>query len=355
MPEPLTKKRSATGACILSLFFSGLGQVYNGKLDRGSIVLVIDFLIYIFAVVTFFHSKTVSLFIIIISIIFRIITAIDAAALAKKTGETRLGVFNRWYFYLIYILISVSALIFSYFGAPKLFYRSFSVPTTSMENTILNGDYLWIEKSPGNIHPPKRGDLIIFAFPGNRDEAETRDIQYYMKRCEAIAGDTLLIVDKHVFVNGKESKLPEFGKFDPSYNESKNDKLRTFPVGAGFTANNYGPIRIPKTGDTIFLNPANFWAWEVFIRREQHKFELDETTILLDNKPVKYYIVQRDYCFAMGDNRDNSLDSRFFGFIPVEKVFGKPVYVYWSFASGYNDDGSKDSYIRWNRLGKRVD
>jgi len=70
--------------------------------------------------------------------------------------------------------------------------------------------------------------------------------------------------------------------------------------------------------------------WEVFIAREGHEVRLSGDTILVDGTPTDSYTVARDYVFAMGDNRDNSLDSRYWGYVPVEDIIGTPMIVYWS-------------------------
>jgi signal peptidase I len=106
---------------------------------------------------------------------------------------------------------------------------SFVVPTGSMENTVMAGDFLFVNRlifgpSTPQIIPfvniplpyiqfpglrrPQRGDVIVFIFPGYRDEVRPREFQYYLKRCVAVAGDTLEIRNKRVFVNGVEQPLP---------------------------------------------------------------------------------------------------------------------------------------------------
>jgi signal peptidase I len=75
-------------------------------------------------------------------------------------------------------------------------------------------------------------------------------------------------------------------------------------------------------------------GWDVFIRREGHEAQLQEDKVKIDGRETGEYTVQRDYIFAMGDNRDNSLDSRFWGFVPLEDVIGTPMIVYWSWNPG---------------------
>jgi signal peptidase I len=261
-----------------------------------------------------------------------------------------------------------------------LLIASFVVPTGSMERTVMTGDFLFVNKfifgpSTPQVIPfvniplpfyklpalrdPKQGDVIVFIFPGNRDEVVADKFNYYLKRCIAVAGDSLQIVDKRVFVNNKEFLLPEYGQFYPFTRESEFDRSRTFPRGMKFSPNNYGPIRIPKEGDIVTLDPQNWRQWEVLIRREGHSISYDGTSIILDGKPSTKYKIERNYCFGMGDNRDNSEDSRFFGFIPYDNIVGTPILVYLSLPDR-DDDGRPYSilerifHMRIERVGKII-
>lgn len=264
---------------------------------------------------------------------------------------------------------------------------SFTVPTGSMEKTVLAGDFVFVNKfiyGPSTpqvipflnmdlpfyklppLIPPKQGDVIVFIFPGNRDEVKATNFEYYLKRCVAVSGDVLEIKGGRVIVNGKEFPLPEKGQFmgfTPELRRQIQERNRyeTFPPGMGYTPDDYGPIRIPKEGDVIKLTQENMRQWATFIRREGHL--VDEVNIRIDGQPATQYVVERDYVFGMGDNRDNSLDSRFWGFIPEHDVVGTPMIVYWSWE---NTDEAMSSMmgrpversffeklmrIRWSRIG----
>ncbi|MBM2814091.1 MAG: Signal peptidase [Ignavibacteria bacterium] len=251
---------------------------------------------------------------------------------------------------------------------------SFVVPTPSMERTVMTGDFLFVNKFvygpstpqvvpffnvplpffrfPG-IKDPKQGDVIVFIFPGNRDEVESKEFQYYLKRCVASAGDTLLVRDNRVFVNGNEFIMPKHALYDSTMPVTPSDKWGTFPPGRDYTRENYGPLRIPKKGDVIHLNQQNFREWYIFITREGHHVSSDGNVILIDDKPATTYTVQRNYCFGMGDNRDHSLDSRYWGFIPFENVVGTPIVVYWSWNTDLSLSKLVDKLksVRWSRLG----
>ncbi|MBI5324342.1 MAG: signal peptidase I [Ignavibacteriae bacterium] len=251
---------------------------------------------------------------------------------------------------------------------------SFVVPTPSMERTVMTGDFLFVNKfiygpSTPQVIPffniplpffrfpafrePQKGDVIVFIFPGNRDEVEATEFQYYLKRCVATAGDTLEIRDNHLFVNHKEYKLAKNGFYDSSVPDIPSEKFQTYPYGKNYTRDNYGPIRIPKEGDIIPISMSNLHEWAVFIQREGHKISSDGYSIYIDGNKATTYKVQRDYCFGMGDNRDHSLDSRYWGFIPKENIVGTPVVVYWSWDTNMPlaKFFDKIASTRWTRIG----
>jgi signal peptidase I len=229
---------------------------------------------------------------------------------------------------------------------------SFKVPTGSMEDTVKTGDFLLVNKflyggtTPYSIpftsiriphlqlpgfRDVQRGDVIVFDWPGNRDQAEKPQQAFYLKRCIGLPGDTIRIDQRVVYVNGRKQETPQHGKYlrpEPIPAGYKNTHI--FPRQSGFNEDNYGPITVPKKGMTIALNAETLSQWEVFIQREGHSALYVNDTILIDGRPADHYVVKRDYFFAMGDNRDNSLDSRFWGFVPREDVVGSPMVVFWS-------------------------
>ncbi len=255
---------------------------------------------------------------------------------------------------------------------------SFLVPTGSMENEVMTGDLLFVNKfiyggtSPRNIpftnvrlpwfkvpgfRDVKRGDVIVFVFPGYRDEVEPEEFTFYLKRCVGLPGDTIQIVNRVLYVNGTQASIPRNMKF--SFSPISNPQLadeRIFPKGAPWNEDNYGPIVVPKKGMSIPIGPENYQAWEVFIRREGHSVRLKDGVVEIDGVPATAYVVQRDYLFGMGDHRDNSLDSRYWGFIPKEDLVGTPLIVYWSWDTNipiYNIF-AKLASVRWGRIGTLI-
>ncbi len=252
---------------------------------------------------------------------------------------------------------------------------SFLVPTGSMENEVMTGDLLFVNKfiyggtSPRNIpftnvrlpwfkipgfREVERGDVIVFVFPGNRDEVEPEEFTFYLKRCIGLPGDTIQITDRVVSVNEKRFPLPRNMKFSyfKQLPKSQFDE-RIFPPDAEWNEDNYGPIVVPQKGMKIALSPQNIASWRVFIQREGHEVKVDNGSVLIDGEQVSEYVVEGDYLFGMGDHRDNSLDSRYWGFIPKDNLVGTPLIVYWSWDTHVPiyDIFNKLSSIRWNRIG----
>lgn len=184
--------------------------------------------------------------------------------------------------------------------------QAFVIPSGSMEDTLLIGDHLLVDKmtySPPDAvskhilpyREPKRGDIIVFRYP--------TDIQQtFVKRCMGVPGDHIKIVNKVVYLNGKP--LVEPYKYDKtSYIDPYRDN---FPSE---------PNEILEPGGIDML--------------EHH---------VVDGEVV----VPPGNYFAMGDNRENSLDSRYWGFVPRQNIIGKPLLIYWSYDRP-EDEGESNS------------
>jgi len=229
------------------------------------------------------------------------------------------------------------------------------IPTGSMEDTILVGDFIIINKfiygstSPRYIpftqvplpyfqlpalREPKHKDIVVFEYPGDRDDLKAKDLGVnYVKRCIGLPGDTIQIIDKVVFVNGKQMWVPPHIKYEIPFIYPKGYvQSDIFPKGMPWNKDNYGPLVVPKEGSTIRLNAHSIDQWRTTINREYGKevVSVNGLDVIIDGKPVKEYTFKKDYFFMMGDNRDNSLDSRFWGFVPRDLVVGTPIIALFS-------------------------
>jgi signal peptidase I len=212
--------------------------------------------------------------------------------------------------------------------------QAVKVPTGSMQNTINIGDHLLVNKfifAPGPVLPflpqreIRRGDIIVFKYPGKyqgeerfRDSMEVNDersdnIPYktnYVKRVIGLPGDVVEVRDSKVFINGQP--------LDEHIITAENP-----PDDDDNTLENEGsaPLIIKHTP----APPADN-EYEVYLDPTRHRRRSDGT-YSGDGK----FIVPEGHYFAMGDNRDNSLDSRFWGYVPRNAIIGRAMFVYWSF------------------------
>lgn len=240
--------------------------------------------------------------------------------------------------------------------------ESYRIPTGSMENTLLAGDFLFVNKYVYGARVPlagfrlpaadsvKRGDIIVFKFPKDRS-------LNYIKRCIAVSGDTLEIREQQLYVNGRAFPLPEHAQFIGQKVPPGAADFQIFPKYSSFNKDNYGPLRIPRKGDVIDLNAETYQLYSSLVADEGHDISLMGIQVYVDGVPAKQYTVQDNYYFAMGDNRDNSLDSRYWGFLPERDIVGEAMMVYWSWDPGIPlllDPLGKIFSSRWQRIGLMV-
>jgi signal peptidase I len=254
--------------------------------------------------------------------------------------------------------------------------EAYRIPSGSMENTLLVGDFLIVNKLAYGIRTPshvpftnvamptlrmplfgyvRRGNVVVFEYPGSYDEIRPPTLVNYVKRCIGLAGDTVRIIHGRVIVNGTPLDLPPHAKpVDQDEFFSRSRKATSFPPGSSYTQLDYGPIVIPKRGEIVRLDSNSLTRWKILIEREGHRVFLDDgQQVFVDGQKTDQYVIQRNYYFMLGDNRDNSLDSRYWGFVPEDNIVGEALLVYWS----WNTDSSarsvmaKSSKVRWNRIG----
>ena len=240
---------------------------------------------------------------------------------------------------------------------------------------------------------------------GSIDHRPTDRRENYVKRCVGLSGQTLQIKNRIVYLDGKANKEPENVQYT-YYVKLKADlpddllkelgisgedllslnqngympltkkavkvlsarkdlvasiRLNTdaatgevYPLNAvtGWTRDNYGPIWIPKKGETVQLTLKNIALYERPIRVYEHnQLDIRNGKIYINGRETHSYTFKMDYYWMMGDNRHNSADSRYWGFVPEDHIVGKPIFIWWS----SDPDRRGFSGIRWNRLFRWVD
>lgn len=395
----------------------------------------------------------------------------------KKKGVKKQTAFVEWVDALVFAVVAATII--------RMFLiEAYTIPTPSMEKSLLVGDYLFVSKysygpkmpntplsfpfvhntMPGSTetksylewikNPYKRlaglgkverGDAIVFNFPEGdtvatafmghsyyglcrvygrdmvwRDKRNfgniiTRPVdkrENYIKRCVAIPGDSLQLIDGSLYVNGKLSIPAEGQQFNytiftdgPTINPKVFDELnvsvddysnrfldgaysrvpltleqvekvgkipvvkqltikmeekgktdgRVFPHNINFNWNedNFGPIWVPSKGATIQLTVQNLPLYERIIRvYEENDLRVQGNSIYINNQLTNKYTFKMDYFWAMGDNRHNSADSRYWGFVPEDHLVGKAVFVWLSLDK---NKSVADGKIRWSRMFRSVE
>lgn len=354
----------------------------------------------------------------------------------KKEPEVKKGPVKEWVDAIVFAVVAASLIRWA-------FMEAFTIPTPSMENSLLVGDFLFVSKINYGPRTPKtplqvplthakiwgteipsysdiiqlpqfrfpgfgdveRNDVVVFNYPKENHPTDLKT--HYIKRCVAIGGDTLEIKDSQVFVNGEMGENPEnmqfkyifkadkvikdrvFEKFNVwDYNEefkglySMNAKMedalkfenldfvnsvtqykepqgtsnpRMFPNATKYPWNTdfYGPLVIPAEGMTITLDEDMVATYGSTIRDYEglENVELKETELLINGVKATEYTFTQNYYFMMGDNRYNSLDSRFWGFVPEDHVVGEASFIWMSI----DPKGSFLNKIRWSRLFNIID
>jgi signal peptidase I len=333
-----------------------------------------------------------------------------------------------------------------------LFFEAFTIPTPSMENSLLVGDFLFVSKLHYGTRTPKtplqvplthqtiwgtnipsytdaiqlpqyrlpgfsevkRGDVVVFNYPPELQHPVDLKTNY-IKRCVGLPGDKVEVRDLQVYANGqamenpvrmeneyfvattttvneekvfKDNGVSEFNAYTESYNDTipGNDqmgylvfttveiaaKLKTYDFVKSITLvksskdisepmlypnsprfkwnrDNYGPITVPKKGVTVQLTPENIATYGPVIKNyeENEDVVIDEKSVKVGGKVITSYTFKQDYYFMMGDNRHNSADSRYWGFVPKDHIVGKAVFVWMSIDPNPTSFFNK---IRWNRL-----
>ncbi|AUD03862.1 signal peptidase I [Spirosoma pollinicola] len=380
---------------------------------------------------------------------------------ARKPLKPRKSPLREWLDSIFFAVIAATLIRF-------LTVEAYAIPTPSMENSLMVGDFLFVSKLHYGIRTPKtplqvplthqkiwgtnipsystaiqlpsfrlpgfthvkNGDVVVFNYPPAKpnEPAYPTDLKTnFIKRCIGIPGDVLEIRQEQVYINGKVLPVPTrsetsyfikttevlderfFRKYDivndfkseegpfinwqplEAYNDSTKtsflvgyrvnttldviNKFRSFdwikgidPIAdqAGqpdariygssaynWNQDNFGPLNVPKKGTTIPINKQTIALYGPLIERyeDNKKVELTPTSIRIDGQSIANYTFKLDYYFMMGDNRHNSEDSRYWGFVPEDHIVGKAVFVWMSLDPVPADIWHK---IRWSRVGRLI-
>lgn len=285
-----TYRRNPLIALFLSLVLPGTGHVYCGRMGIGlgfvflssvSIPTVAGALSYLSPV------SPILLFLgfcVIGAVVLA--AAVHAAVLARRTGpDYLLKDYNRWYIYLLLILIGTGSSLGFALHAKNKYLEAFVVPSNSMFPTIVGPDRILANKAAYKREDVKRGDIILFANPENPRI-------FHTDRVVAIAGDTIEIRDSALYVNGRKLLRETVAPDDLPWCE-------------------------PECQRRIFHEHNSGKKYKIMLSEEQNN--LSELPSLL---------VPENHCYVLGDNRHNAKDSRYYGPIPMVAVRGRIDYIY---------------------------
>ncbi|AKK73438.1 signal peptidase I [Chryseobacterium gallinarum] len=160
-------------------------------------------------------------------------------------------------------------------------------------------------------------------------------------------------------IDMKEEVSPK-GEAAVYYRDEAKTKIDTtqsiFPINKPWNQDWYGPVRIPKKGDVVAINAETLPMYQWIISEYEHNsLENKNGKIFINGKEATQYTIQQDYYMMVGDNRDASLDARFFGFVPEENIVGKPMFTWMSLQGAFKDGSSTYQApfkIRWDRMFK---
>ena len=361
---------------------------------------------------------------------------------------------------------TVSSVLFAVVVATIIhtfFIQPFTIPTSSLEKTLLVGDFLFVSKVnygarvpqtaitfpmvhdtipvakvksyskfpqipemrfPG-FEKPEHNDIMVFNWPVDtipyfryqgteRFDKPLDKKSNYVKRTVGLPGDNLEIRDGVVYINNKVLDLGDRAKIQYSYDITTNgtpldvnflvkdlnatdgiyqiapntykiialtadaaerlkqvssiidikrnidtqpephsfrkDLMAIFPHNKPWNRDNLGPIHIPAKGEVVQINLETLPLYKGIITDYEHnKLEVKGETILINNQPATTYTIKQDYYYMMGDNRHNSEDSRYWGFVPADHIVGKPVFIWMSMDPNV-PLGKLFDKIRWERL-----
>ena len=368
------KKKKWLGL-LLNLLIPGLGNVYSRNIQKGVLTYILFFIV-VFSLR--FIAYNFILFILSLTLIigYYLYLIISGYRDVQRDKLYKAVSFDKWFVYVL-ILVLHWFLMGSIKGQilDRLTPINFaSIPTPAMDPTLQVGDVLAFKKTKSI----ERNDITIFWFP---DDLKTM----YIKRCVGLPGDSLQIKNSTVLINGvqladlilkfkylvitdgseinarileqnqigdtdyyklssdtyhlfltekqaqKFRRLPFLKKVELSLATEGEPETMIYPKSEIFNWNTdfYGPIYIPKKGDKIQLTDKIIDLYLKCIEFENEKVERNDSVLTINGQIASTYQFKDNYFFMMGDNRHNSLDSRYWGLLPQDLVLGKAIYIYW--------------------------
>jgi len=350
----------------------------------------------------------------------------------KKDENIQKSVAREWADAIVFAVIAATIIRW-------LFLEAFTIPTPSMEKSLLVGDFLFVSKIHYGPRTPKtpiqmplthqkiwwtnipsyvdwvqlpqyrlpgfssikQNDVVVFNYPPELEYPVDLKTNY-IKRCVGLPGDSLKVMDTQVYINGKVLENPMKMEFRHNIVTNQDIKERVFMnyditdyerTNYGYIAHTtpetakefeklpfvdkveilkmnqqqvnprvyprnsqlfdwnedyYGSIWIPSEGTTIDLNELTISLYRDVIENYEHNDEVsvENGRMIIDGVEVTQYTFKQDYYFMMGDNRHNSEDSRFWGFVPEDHVVGKAFFIWLSL----DKDESFFNKIRWSRF-----
>lgn len=285
----------------------------------------------------------------------------------------------RWANRLANLILWAAGIVGAWVLLKVFVFASYHVPSDSMMPALWPGDYVLVEKlsygarlfdlekaaagKPFEMHRTwrwgsvKRGDVVVFnnPYPHSGRKLEFDLMQYYVKRCIALPGDSFEIRHGRYQVRGCAEPLGNVRAQDDVFQALQPDgrgiyglNSHAFPKWDVFKWSilEFGPLYLPRRGDTLPMNTRHYWLYKKLIEWETGKqLELNpDSTVCLNGHPVKAYTFCHDYYFMAGDNASNSNDSRYWGLVPDDFIAGRAVAI-WMSVKPYS--GKR----RWNRIG----
>ena len=349
----------------------------------------------------------------------------------RKKEKVKKSPVREWFDAIVFAVIAATIIRW-------LFLEAFTIPTASMEKSLLVGDFLFVSKVHYGARTPKtplqiplthqtiwgtkipsyvdwiqlpqfrlpgftkvkKNDVVVFNYPPEFEHPVDLKTNY-IKRCIGTPGDIVEVRDTQVYVNGdvfenppnmqfryyiftdeiindrvfKKYEISEYYRSQGGYyvmttpktaeelkglafikdviltkNTEEQVNPRIFPDASVFPWNEdfFGPLEIPAKGQTIEVNKENLTKYGEIIRYYENnkEVEIEDSTLTIAGQEMKEYTFKQNYYFMMGDNRHNSEDSRFWGFVPEDHVVGKALFIWLSIDKNEN----LMHKVRWSRL-----